>query len=67
MTSKTSVNVSSSETNKSQESDEKTHDKATVASNTLLAGGERVLLQTAQVVVCNKDGLKWTVLATELL
>ena len=47
MTSKTSVNASSSETNKSQESDEKTHDKATVASNTLLGGGEKVLLQTA--------------------
>lgn len=29
-----------------------------MASNALLAGGEKVLLQTAQVVMCNKDGLK---------
>ena len=36
---------------------EKTPDAAAVVSNTLLAGGERVLLQTAQVTVCGKDGL----------
>lgn len=50
--------VNLSETNKSEESDEKTQDLATMASNALLAGGEKVLLQTAQVVMCNKDGLK---------
>ena len=29
-----------------------------MVSNALLAGGERVLLQTAQVVVCGKDGVQ---------
>ena len=49
---KTSANLSSSETSKPpQESDGK-NDSNTVVSNTLLAGGEKVLLQTAQVVVC---------------
>ena len=52
--------LSSSETSNTskppQESDGK-NDSNTVVSNTLLAGGEKVLLQTAQVVVC-KDGSK---------
>ena len=29
-----------------------------MVTNTLLAGGERVLLQTAQVVVCGKNGVQ---------
>ena len=57
---KTSANLSSSETSNTskppQESDGK-NDSNTVVSNTLLAGGEKVLLQTAQVVVC-KNGSK---------
>ena len=37
---------------------DKTTDSTAVISSTLLAGGERVLLQTAQATVFGKDGLR---------
>ena len=56
---KTNVNLSSAEVDQLPKSDGKISDSATVVSNTLLAGGERVLMQTAQTVVCGKDGVKF--------
>ena len=56
---KTNVNLSSTEVDQLPKSDGKTSDSAAVASNKLLAGGERVLLQTAQTVVCGRDGVKF--------
>ena len=55
---KTFVNLSSADTDQPPQSDEKNSESAIVVSNALLAGGERVLLQTAQVVVCGKDGVQ---------
>ena len=57
-TKRTSVNLSSTDTDQPPQSDEKNSESAAVVSNVLLAGGERVLLQTAQVVVCGKDGVQ---------
>ena len=55
---KTSVNLSLADTDQLPQSDEKNSESAAVVSNALLAGGERVLLQTAQVVVHGKDGVQ---------
>ena len=51
----TTVNLSSSEDNHPPESEQKSKETVSILSNTLLAGGERVLLQTAQVIVCGAD------------
>ena len=56
---KTNVNLSSTEVDQLPKSDGKTCDLAAVVSNILLAGGERVFLQTAQTFVCGKDGVKF--------
>ena len=55
---KTSVNPSLADTDQLAQSNEKNSESAAVVSNALLAGGERVLLQTAQVVVRGKDGVQ---------
>ena len=59
---KTNVNLSLTEVDQLPKSDGKTSDSATVVSNTLLAGGKRVLLQAAQTVVCGKGGVKFEAL-----
>ena len=54
----TTANLSSSEDNHPPESEQKPSDTTSVVSNALLASGERVLLQTAQVIACGTDGVK---------
>ena len=56
---KTNVSLSLTEVDQLPKYDGKTSDSAAVVSNTLLAGGERVLLQTAETFVCGKDGVKF--------
>ena len=55
---KTSVIISSSEDKPPPNSEQKPTDTASIVSNALFASGERVLLQTAQVIVCGAQGVE---------